>query len=158
MLKNSFSTRTFIPSSSEISRWSAASKDSPASTLPPGNSHIPAKWTLSRRWVIRIRPFRRMMAATTLILTNTRFSIWTKVEQALVASQKVHEAAIIGFFHMKHRRHCLIRAARRAQAEIDQCEDFFARNVAPLVPCVHRGPEIFPAFRKLLEPGLNFIR
>src|SRR5690606_32845023 len=45
-----------MPSSSSSSRTSAASRDSPGSTLPPGNSHRPARCRPAPRRVTRMRP------------------------------------------------------------------------------------------------------
>src|SRR3954464_5850043 len=61
-------TMMLSPSSSRISRMSAAFNVSPASTLPPGNSQRPGRCAVSRRRVIRIFPSRQMTAATTVIM------------------------------------------------------------------------------------------
>src|SRR5262245_31688127 len=45
-----------MPSASRSSRTSASAGVSPASTLPPGNSHSPAIDLPSGRWAIRTRP------------------------------------------------------------------------------------------------------
>ncbi len=64
-------TTTATPSSSAISRTSACSGDSSASTLPPGNSHRPAS---ADGWVRRAAstlPSRTIAAPTTCCTTFT---------------------------------------------------------------------------------------
>src|SRR5215471_10718843 len=67
-------TITSAPSSSAISRRSAAARDSPDSGLPPGNSQSPARWVPARRRVMRIFPSRSITPATTATGSGTRRS------------------------------------------------------------------------------------
>src|SRR5215475_3807909 len=59
-----------MPSSSLSSRTRASSGVSPASTLPPGNSHRPANCLPSGRWQISTRP-----SASTSAQATTRESL-----------------------------------------------------------------------------------
>src|SRR6202158_6318777 len=62
--------RSVTPSSSCSSRFRASSGDSPASTLPPGNSHFNGKVSSFRRWQISRRPSRSITATTTVIIVR----------------------------------------------------------------------------------------
>src|SRR5690606_18496223 len=66
MVMNGIECCTSIPSSSCSSRASASCRDSPSSTLPPGNSQRPPWCLWAGRWLSRISPWGlRTIAATT---------------------------------------------------------------------------------------------
>src|SRR5262245_36272073 len=69
-----------------------------------------------------------------------RFAIWTEIEQAFIASEEIHETAIVLVSHPEHRCHVFVGAFCRLQSVIYEGHNSFPGDISTLVAIVNAGP------------------